>query len=252
VKVFIGNVVWRDEAVGHGQSMRQLWRELDKRGIEFQEGTVSGDALVSRSRSIAASAFLRSDCDVLLSIDSDIWFRPDDAIALCEKAIAYDVIAGLYVTRGLERQPALMLPDHPVVFAGNSEPFEAPFVSTGFVAVHRSVFERLSETLPLCHRGWNDRGADTSFWPFYMPFVIPWEGDGNMYLSEDWAFCQRAKDAGFKVWVDPSFRLGHYGQTLYTLEDLLRPAKDSPAPMVLHREHDGSLRADFVPKEHLV
>mgnify|MGYP001607596779 CR=1 FL=1 len=241
MKIYLGQVVWRDEAQGHAQCMRQLWRELDKRGIDFEDGTVVGDALVSRSRSIVASSFLLSDCDVLLSIDSDIWFRPEDAIALAEKAVSYDIIAGLYMTRSLNTQPALMLPDTKVDFAPGVEPVETRFGSTGFMAVHRSVFEKLSESLPRCHIGWSDRGQDTSFWPFYMPFVIPWEGDGHMYLSEDWAFCERAKDAGFKVWLDPSIRLGHYGSYLFTLEDLARAPKPEPSPMGLKRHADGRL-----------
>ena len=242
MKLYLGNAVWRTEEVGHSQSMRLLARELDKREIEFTDGTVVGDALISRARSIIGSAFMRSDADVLLSIDSDIWFRPEDAISLAEKALEYDMIAGMYMTRSLTTQPALMLPDEEVIFAANSSPVEVPYISTGFVAVNRRVFEALSQELPLCHKGWNDRGADTSFWPFYMPFTIPWEGDGEMYLSEDWAFCQRAKDAGFKVWLDPSIRLGHLGQVMFTLEDLIRPPKIAPVPLALHRNGTGELQ----------
>lgn len=241
MKLFLGSIAWDHEKEGFAQSMRLLVRELDKRGIEFYEGFSVGDALISRSRSIVASAFLRSDCDVLLTIDTDIWFRAQDAISLAEKAQGYDIIGGLYMTRSLQTQPALMLPDAEVIFAANSQPVQVPFASTGFLAVHRGVFEKLSETLPLCHQGWNDRGQDTSFWPFYMPFVIPWEGDGHMYLSEDWAFCQRAKDAGFKVWLDPSVRLGHMASVMLTMEDLLRPSRVNPQPLSLVRSGSGEL-----------
>ena len=242
MKIFLGSVTWRTEEVGYSQSMRLLHRELDRKRIEFTDATVVGDALVSRARSIAASAFLRSDCDVMLSIDSDIWFRPEDAIALCEKAITRGIIAALYMTRSLNIQPALMLSNRPVTFSPDAEPVEVPFSSTGFMAATRAVFETLSAELPLCHKGWSDRGADTSFWPFYMPYTIPWEGDGNLYLSEDWAFCQRAKDAGFKVWLDPSVRVGHIGSYMYTLEDLIREPRAKAQPMTLMREDDGTLR----------
>ena len=248
MRLYLGSVAWEHEKEGFAQSMRLLVRELDKRGIGFEEGFGVGDALVSRSRSMVASAFLRSDCDVLLTIDTDIWFRAEDAIALAEKAVAYDIIAGLYMTRNLRTQPALMLPNKPVVMAPDSEPVEAQFVSTGFMAVHRSVFEKLSETLPLCHVNWEDKGLDTSFWPFYMPYVIPWEGDGHMYLSEDWAFCQRAKDLGFKTWLDPSIRLGHSGQVMFTLEDLLRLPKPGPVPLVLERSADGGLETHVLER----
>ena len=241
MKIYLGSAAWDYEREGFAQSMRLFERALDEQGIAFQEGFVVGDALVSRARSIAASAFLRSDCDVLLTIDTDIWFRAVDAIKLAREAEEYGLIGALYLTRGLQTQPALMLPDKPVVFAPDAAPVETPFISTGFTATSRTVLEALAPTLPLCHQGWTDRGEDTSFWPFYMPYVIPWEGEGNMYLSEDWAFCQRAKDQGFKVWLDPSIRLGHYGNVMLTLEDLLRSSKPSPAPLELTRHSDGSL-----------
>lgn len=241
MKLFLGSTVWRTEETGHSQSVRSLVRELDRRGIEFSDGTSVGDAAVDRSRSIVASSFLRSDADVLLTIDSDIWFRASDAIALCEKAFDHDIIGALYMTRSLNTQPAMMLPDHPVSFEPDAFPVEVPFVPAGFTAMHRRVFEGLKDTLPLCHIGWNDRGVDTSFWPFYMPFTIPWEGDGHIYLSEDWAFCQRARDEGFKVWLDPSIRLGHIGSYMYTLEDLLRKPRPEAQPIKLHRQTDGEL-----------
>ena len=242
MKLFLGSIVGRVEEVGFSQSMRLLWRELDRRGIEFTDGTVVGDAAVDRARSIVGSTFLRSDADVMISIDSDIWFRAEDAISLAEKAQEYDLIGALYMTRKLNTQPAIMLPPgEGISFDPDAQPVETPFVSGGFTAVTKRVFERLSLELPLCHQSWTDRGADTSFWPFYMPFVIPSERDGYMYLSEDWAFVQRAKDAGFKVWLDPSIRLGHIGSHMYTLEDLIRGERPAAQPLKLLREADGSL-----------
>lgn len=253
MKLFIGSVVGRTEEVAHSQSMRELWVALTKQNIDFTDGTVVGDALVSRSRSIVASAFLRSDADVLLSIDSDIWFRPQDALRITEMAKSMDIVAGLYMTRNMNTQPALMLPEgEEITFAADSKPVKVPFVSTGFVAVHRRVFEALKPTVPLCHKGWNDRGADTSFWPFYMPYTMPWKGDGHIYLSEDWAFCQRARDAGFDCWLDPSIRLGHMGQTMYTLEDLIREPKSAPKRLTLLRGKDGELQTSVIEESPLV
>lgn len=253
MKLYIGSVVWRAEEEGHSQAMRQLWVALTKQGVDFTDGTVVGDALVSRARSIVASSFLRSDADVLLSIDSDIWFRPQDALRISEMAMSMDVVAALYMTRNMATQPALMLPEgEEVIFSADSKLTKVPFVSTGFVAVHRRVFETVRRDLPLCHKGWSDRGADTSFWPFYMPFTIPWEGDEHMYLSEDWAFCQRARDAGFDCWLDPSIRLGHMGQTMFTLEDLIRYPKPPPKVIKLQRGADGELLTSTIEESPLV
>src|SRR5437868_3171926 len=37
----------------------------------------------------------------------------------------------------------------------------------GFLAYHRSVFEKMAETMPLLHQ--ND--TITAFWPFFMPMI---------------------------------------------------------------------------------
>lgn len=249
MRVALGSIVWREETVEFSQSMRSLLVKCEKNGITVVDFTVKGDALVSRARSIVASAFVRSNADVLLMIDSDIQFRSEDALKLCREALQKDVVGALYMTRNVQTQPALMLPNEPVTFADGQEPVEVPYLSTGFMAVSRRVFLRLKQDLPLCHRGWNDRGQDTSFWPFYLPMVIPNEVEGNYYLSEDWAFCHRAKEAGFRTWLDPSIRLGHVGTYVYQLEDLLRPNKLPPQPLILSRSEDGGLTTTVVSHE---
>ena len=237
MKIYVGSIVYRAVEVPHYDSMLRLRDFCNRNGIELVEGIVRGDALVERSRSIAASAFLRSDADVMISIDSDIWFRPIDAVALCQKALEKQIIGALYMTRNIKTQPAMMLPDETVVFAENAEPVQVHFISTGFMAVTKPPLEALMKTLPLCHETW----GESSFWPFYLPYVVEWPDDGHILLSEDWAFCQRAKDAGFGVWLDPSIRLSHHGDYGYTLEDLIRPPRPSPTPLALTRRSDGTL-----------
>lgn len=248
MKLFIGRTIGRTVEVGHSECMTELALACERQQIDVTRAHVKGDALVSRSRSILASAFLRSDCDVLLSIDGDIEFDAKDALslaALC--ADGHDLIGALYMTRGMGTQPALMLPPgHCVEFQESSHPVQVPFLSTGFMAVHRKVFAELAKDLPHCHQNWTgSNGQNTSFWPFYMPFCIPWEGDGFMYLSEDWAFCERARQHDFKLWLDPSIRLGHVGEYRYTLEDLF--VEHLPAqPISLMREPDGTLHQELL------
>jgi len=235
MRIYYGEICYNSVDAAHHDAVISFALECQRRGIIVDRGVVTSDALVSRSRSIAASCFLRSKADVLLTIDSDIWFRAVDAIKLCEEALEYDFIAGLYLTRGLKKQSAHLLPlDRPVIFQDGSEPIEVRYISTGFTAVSRKGLEKTLEhsQLPLCHKGMNHLGSDTSFWPLYMPFVVPDEGpEEHLYLSEDWAFCERAKRAGFKMWLDPTIRLGHVGHTMYTLEDLLRTVKPEPQPL---------------------
>ena len=41
----------------------------------------------------------------------------------------------------------------------------------------------------------------------------------NEYLSEDFSFCQRCIEKGYKIYAEPSINLGHQGQYFYTLLD---------------------------------
>jgi hypothetical protein len=41
-----------------------------------------------------------------------------------------------------------------------------------------------------------------------------------VYLSEDFAFCQRAIDAGFQPHINPAIRIYHYGTHAFRLEDM--------------------------------
>jgi hypothetical protein len=206
---------------------------------EFSWKPQHGDALVERARSINATWFLNNtDCDVHLSIDSDITFLAEDAKKICEQAMTHDIVCGLYVTR-----------------AGNQRPFPTSFIesdievtmgmekdelhpvkwgATGFMATHRRVFEKLSEGLPLLHKSNGER----AFYPFYQTMIVD-HNDEKILLSEDYAFCQRAKDAGFGVWFNPGVRLGHIGQYPYRMEDMAMEVIE-PQPLVIRREGEGA------------
>jgi len=240
LKIFLGSCVWRTLEVSHEMCMRKLLIEATKRDdLQIYDETQVGDALISRARSITASRFLKSGYDVMLSIDSDIWFPTEDALRICEAVGSgkYDIMGGLYMVRSLHRpQPAQLFGDREhLMFQPGEEPVPVRYLATGFMAVSRKVFEKLAETLPLCHKGeyWE-------FWPFFMPFTWPDERFESIYLSEDYAFCQRARDAGFQVWLDPTIRLGHQGDYQFRLENMIQ-TELSPQPIMFTQRPDGTM-----------
>lgn len=174
-----------------------------------------GDALVSRVRSIAVSQWLReTDSDVFLMIDDDIIFKPEDAQRVVDLAREKRGIAcGAYPVRGgahLACRPW----DTTVVFGPDKPPVEIEYAATGFLAAHRDVCEAIAATLPLTH-AWET----WAFWPLFWPSIKGADGAAE-YLSEDWAFCQRARDLGFGVWLDPRVELTHMGQAAYTVRTM--------------------------------
>lgn len=177
--------------------------------------TFRGDALISRVRSRAVSQwFLTTDEDVFLMIDDDIAFKREDAAKVVDLARKTRGIAcGAYSVRdGGHLACRTLVPGERIRFGDDAEPMEIRWAATGFMAAHRDVIEAIAQTMPLCQ---NNGGMD--FWPLFLPSVITGEDGVSIYLSEDYAFCQRAKDLGFKVWMDPSIGLIHYGQTGYTV-----------------------------------
>jgi len=54
--------------------------------------------------------------------------------------------------------------------------------------------------------------------PYFLPMVLADPG-GYWYLGEDYAFCERARQAGHKIVIDTTLRIGHIGSYTYGWED---------------------------------
>ncbi len=223
MKAYIATIAWRSL---HPTHVFSLIDTLTRSGLLW--GPVVGDALVERSRGRCATDFmLRSGADVLLSIDTDIVFRPEDALAVCTQAVEHQaIVAGIYMTRNRTggRPTSKLLLDRRYDFALTDDPLRgelAPiqYAAGGFMAVPRAVFEALAPSLPLC-----DEGTALEQYPFYLPFAVQGDDGKPTMLSEDWALCERASRAGFPILANLGVRLGHVGEETFTLEDmLLRP-----------------------------
>jgi hypothetical protein len=56
------------------------------------------------------------------------------------------------------------------------------------------------------------------------------------YIGEDFLFCDRAREAGYEVWVDPSITLGHMGVQEYVGNF----GKDILYPMIVPAQKDAA------------
>lgn len=234
--IYAGLMVWRDMSARHGECLTQLALLCKERGIELTNGTIYGDALVSRAQSVAASNFVRSDADVMWTCGSDTLFDPEDVIQLCEYACAgYDIIGAVVMKREENPTPACPIPGTLIMDYGQP-PVEVSIMGTGFTATHRRVLEAMVPQMPLCAQS-----SLMPFWPFYQPCTIVDEKDGYLYLSEDWAMAHRAMALGFKCWIDPTIRVGHLSNTILTMENMLVPRKPEPQPMRLTVTPDGGI-----------
>lgn len=167
-------------------------------------------SLIYDSRNTLCKQAITHDCDYVLWFDSDMVFEPD----VLQKMLRHmedgkDIVTGLYFRRRPpftpvifseitfdedERGTAIGYEDYP-----EDELFEVEACGFGCVMVRKEV---LLDVL-LNYRTW--------FNPLY--------GAG-----EDIAFCVRAKELGYKIWCDPTIKLGHYGSSIIN-EEIFKAGK---------------------------
>ena len=187
---------------------------------KFIWSPVRGDALIDRARSRAASYFLQeTNAEILLFIDDDIVFHPKQAIKLIDNIMdGADVCGAPYIQKGTLGKTWVQFDGQEITFKKDAPVVEVEAVSTGFMAIHRKVFEKLSKVKNLLHP------KTLKFYHFFEPHES--EKDGvPIHLGEDWGFCDLARQNGFKIFLDPSLMIGHKGEYVYNMADSLRPPK---------------------------
>ncbi len=145
--------------------------------------------------------------DYILWIDSDIRFTPNDFQQLLNRNV--DIVSALYHFEGGIHYACGMIDheyfkkyghppyDEEGAFKGISKPVERDFVGMGFMLVKRGVYEKLE-------------------YPWHPPVWFTYEDLGiNDFSGEDYGFCVKAKEAGFKVLVDPTVEVGHIKEAIY-------------------------------------
>jgi hypothetical protein len=161
------------------------------------------DSLVDRGRDRAAATLLESDCTHLLFIDGDIEFKPQAIMALlsCGKEIA----VGAYRKKNERNEFAIsFLPDADTIMhqCERSGAVKIARAGTGFMLIHREVFEKLAEAMPGIAYQDNSRPMH-AFFEHIIRDGLRW--------SEDYTFCERWRAIGGDIWLHPGVELGHWG-----------------------------------------
>lgn len=203
------------------------------------------DADIGRARSRGATYFLdRTDADVALWCDSDIDFRDRDAVTICEQAMdeRTSIVAGIYPTRrASEAVPASrMLLDHAYEFGADSHPQEILWAAGGFTAVHRRVYEAVARDDSDCQTVLHESDETLRMRAFYLPMESLDDNGHPIYLSEDWAFAERARVLGYLSYANCAVDLAHIGTYRYSLRNLFTQ-QQIVRPIRFTRRRDGNL-----------
>jgi hypothetical protein len=187
-------------------------QELERRGYEVRR--VGGYAAIDQGRSQMVTDALRDGFEETLWIDADIGFDPDAVERL--RSHSLPIVCGIYPQKGKRELACHVLPGTvSVTFGQQGGLVELLYAGTGFLLVRREVYLKVQQLLklPICNERFGQRLI-----PLFLPLLHPVD-DGYWYLAEDFAFCQRAREAGFRIFADTSIRLWHIGTYRYGWEE---------------------------------
>lgn len=156
------------------------------------------NSLIYSARNIIAMQAIQGDYDYVLWLDSDMVFEPDTLVRLLQDE--KDIVTGIYFRRVKPYSPVLYenleIRQTECIFSGvekyPAEMFEVAGAGLGCMLMRTDVLKDIEAT-------------DGPVW--FAPI-------GN--VGEDLAFCIRARKLGYKVFCDPSVKLGHVGHAIIT------------------------------------
>lgn len=210
-------------------SVVRLLQEAPTLGFDASLALLGGDALVARARATLVAAFLDApEATHLLFIDADIAFEPQQVARLL--AADREFTAAFYPLKTIDwaRLPQRHVAGEPLAEAGLSYVglpcrgtearrdgrfVTAVYAGGGFQLLHRTAIERMIAAYP------ETRFAATNTYPpppeasrnLYALFDSLIDPETGLYLSEDYAFCQRWRAIGGEIWLDLDSRLTHTG-----------------------------------------
>lgn len=229
-KIFIATPAFDGKVtVNYACSLCDTRLYLAANAIESQVHIRTSGSLLVRERNDIIKEFLRTDSTHLMCIDSDIAWNALDI----KKLIEYneDFVAALYPARGPERAFLFRgVYDGPDGRMTISEKKLLPmeYVPAGFMLLKRCVLEGMIKHFPELYYEPKDESLKHANGHHLFAIELM---DGEFW-GEDYVFCRRARQAGFKIWVDPLIELDHAGvrgafvQTL-TTDPIQEPCKSS-------------------------
>lgn len=207
--------------IGAAFQLPQLALAAQKHGFEIHLAHLSGCSIITRARNSLVNQFFESDCTELLFIDADINFKHDDVLRIMALGSDKDIVAGAYPRRAKDQKffTDIYYNENGGVELTEEGLLRVTRIGTGFMFIRRHVLENMRDAHPEW-KYWVDVESKHHFALF--DFAVTEQG----YIGEDYLFCDRARELGFKIYIDPDINLGHFGSTEFTgnfAEQVVKP-----------------------------
>ncbi|MBB5707268.1 glycosyltransferase family 2 protein [Sphingopyxis panaciterrulae] len=249
-KLMVATAIYGGAQGGYVRAVLALSAAAAARGVPLRFEFILHEPQLHRARNMLTNIFLQSDCTHLLFVDDDIDFAAEDIFAMVA-AMAERPECGILgapvprrmvnwaqvaraVDRGLARGDPTELARYTGDFALTflhanqrfvlNEPVELLQLGGGFMLVGRDVLEALCArhaelVFRVEPRDRVNARVGEEVCGLFLPMIEP---DSRLQLSEDYAFCHRARAAGFRIWLAPWVRTSHSGPATFagSLADL--------------------------------
>jgi hypothetical protein len=244
-KIFIGTPMYGAQCAGtYTKSSTDLAMMCAANGIGIQFYYLFNESLIQRARNYIADEFMRSDCTHLVFIDADIGFNPRDILGLLAVNIAdpdkHNIVTGLYPKKtiawekvskaakaGKGDENPFDLEEYTADYVFNpvqksstinlGEPLEVAEAGTGFMLIPRATFEKFAKAYPELsykpdHVRTDNFDGTRNIHAYFDCIIDPVT---RRYLSEDYFFCKKSRDAGMHVYACPWMQLQHIGTYIF-------------------------------------
>lgn len=181
---------------------------------DVQVAAVYNVPYIDQARSIMATKHMQ-DSDVIVFIDHDMIFKPENVLQLAGEAYARSAVVGAaYCTRSQKGpQVCAFTEELPLTFYDGGSVVKATGLGCGFMAISTSVLELLVleerlVTVSTC--------IDAPAYPFFACEI----SDGGWW-GEDLSFCRKCVRHDIGLFLDSRIRVGHKGSYVYHLENCM-------------------------------
>ena len=188
----------------------QLMPEAMRLGVSVTLSDISNCSIITLARNSLVAEFLKTDCTELLFIDSDVVATSNDILRLMAQSGDKDITAGAYPRRSRDKKfftDLYWTENDDLEFEGSL--MRVKRVGTGFMLIQRHVIEKMVEA----HPEWSYKNKPTGE---RMAALFDFDIIDDQYVGEDYLFCDRATQLGFKVHIDVDISLPHIGSETFT------------------------------------
>lgn len=222
-KVVIATFFYKQQAyLDYTHSLVTSLMVLERMGIKFDYWPVTGNFHMEICVNQTLSRFLRSDATDIILIDSDEGWNPESLVRLLLHE--EEIVCGVYrFANGEVKYPVVLKTDDDGSYLGQMLPdgnclLEAEKIPGGFLRISKAALEKWVRKFP---DNWL-HPEDEKVYTFFINEVRD-----HTFHGMDFCFGERMRDAGVRIWVDPTCEIAHWGMMPFkgTLDAYLRAKK---------------------------